>query len=182
MASKIKVDTLETANGSGTIALSNQLSGMTGASMPSGSVIQVVNFQTGNAVTTTATRGLNDSIPDSGEGAEFFTLAITPTSATSKLKIDVHFQGHHSASAVCVVWLHQDSGSYAIAAGKTETSADTDRCISFSHYMTAGTTNATTFKVRGGGNNAGTFAMNGRPSRVYGGKLSSSITITEIQG
>ncbi len=55
MASKIKVDTLETANGSGTIALSNQLSGMTTASlpalgsaqMPSGSVLQVINVTYG---------------------------------------------------------------------------------------------------------------------------------------
>ena len=50
MASKIKVDQLETADGSGTIALQNQLSGMTTASlpalgsaqMPTGSVLQVV--------------------------------------------------------------------------------------------------------------------------------------------
>ena len=35
MASKIKVDQLETADGSGTIALQNQLSGMTTASLPS---------------------------------------------------------------------------------------------------------------------------------------------------
>jgi hypothetical protein len=41
MASKIKVDQLETADGSGTIALQNQLSGMTSASMPTGSVLQV---------------------------------------------------------------------------------------------------------------------------------------------
>jgi hypothetical protein len=34
MASKIKVDTLETADGSGSIALSNQFSGMTVASLP----------------------------------------------------------------------------------------------------------------------------------------------------
>jgi hypothetical protein len=34
MASKIKVDTLETADGTGSIALSNQLSGMTVASLP----------------------------------------------------------------------------------------------------------------------------------------------------
>ena len=34
MASKIKVDQLETADGSGTIALQNQLSGMTTASLP----------------------------------------------------------------------------------------------------------------------------------------------------
>ena len=34
MASKIKVDQLETADGTGTIALQNQLSGMTTASLP----------------------------------------------------------------------------------------------------------------------------------------------------
>ena len=51
MASKIKVDELETVDGSGTIALQNQLSGMTTASlpalgaaqMPTGSVLQVVS-------------------------------------------------------------------------------------------------------------------------------------------
>ena len=39
MASKIKVDELETADGSGTIALQNQLSGMTGVSLPTGSIV-----------------------------------------------------------------------------------------------------------------------------------------------
>ena len=34
MASKIKVDQLETADGTGTIVLQNQLSGMTTASLP----------------------------------------------------------------------------------------------------------------------------------------------------
>ena len=41
MTSKLKTDILETVSGSGTIALTNQLSGMTSASMPAGSVIQV---------------------------------------------------------------------------------------------------------------------------------------------
>jgi len=51
MTSKLKTDVLETVSGSGTIALTNQLSGMTTASlpaltaaqMPSGSVIQVAS-------------------------------------------------------------------------------------------------------------------------------------------
>ena len=43
MTSKLKTDVLETVSGSGTIALTNQLSGMTSASVPSGSVIQVAN-------------------------------------------------------------------------------------------------------------------------------------------
>ena len=34
MASKIKVDQIQTADGTGTIALQNQLSGMTTASLP----------------------------------------------------------------------------------------------------------------------------------------------------
>ena len=50
MASKIKVDQIQTADGTGTIALQNQLSGMTTASlpalgsaqMPTGSLLQVV--------------------------------------------------------------------------------------------------------------------------------------------
>ena len=54
MASKIKVDELETTDGSGTIALQNQLSGMTTSSLPSvllssqmptGSVLQVVPYK-----------------------------------------------------------------------------------------------------------------------------------------
>ena len=87
MASKIKVDTLETANGSGTIALSNQLSGMTTASlpalgsaqMPSGSVLQVVNATYSTAVTTN-----NNTFISSG-----ITASITPSSTSSK--IWVHF-------------------------------------------------------------------------------------------
>ena len=77
MTSKLKTDVLETGSGSGTIALNNQLSGMTAASMPSGSVVQVVNgttnIQTGSATTTYATTGL--------------TATITPTSTSSKILV-----------------------------------------------------------------------------------------------
>ena len=48
--------------------------------------------------------------------------------------------------------------------------------------MTAGTGSSTTFKVRAGGQNAGTTTFNGNVSaRKYGGVLLSSLTITEIQ-
>jgi len=77
MASKIKVDTLETANGSGTIALSNQLSGMTSASVPAGSVIQVVSATVATATSTTSTSFVNTPL----------TASITPTSTSSKILI-----------------------------------------------------------------------------------------------
>ena len=54
MASKIKVDQIQTADGTGTIALQNQLSGLTNASMPTGSVLQVVSVANGTKVTSTS--------------------------------------------------------------------------------------------------------------------------------
>ena len=64
MTSKLKTDVLETVSGSGTIALTNQLSGMTSASvplldhtkMPAGSVLQVIQTSSHNAqISTTST-------------------------------------------------------------------------------------------------------------------------------
>ena len=47
--------------------------------------------------------------------------------------------------------------------------------------MTAGTTSATTFKVRIGGNSSVTVTLNGQSgARRLGGVASSSITITEV--
>jgi hypothetical protein len=52
----------------------------------------------------------------------------------------------------------------------------------FTHYMAAGTTSATTFKVRIGAVTSGTITFNGIGSaRKLGGVLASSITITEIK-
>tara|TARA_R110000850_G_scaffold180056_1_gene305739 strand:+ start:499 stop:1062 length:564 start_codon:yes stop_codon:yes gene_type:complete len=78
MTSKLKTDILETVSGSGTIALTNQLSGMTDASMPSGSVVQVKNFAlTATFVMTTASTWTDTTL----------VLSITPSSTASKILI-----------------------------------------------------------------------------------------------
>ena len=77
MASKIKVDQIQTADGSGTIALQNQLSGMTSASMPTGSVIQVAESGSWDTSQTTST-----SFVDSNAFINF-----TPTATSSKVFI-----------------------------------------------------------------------------------------------
>tara|TARA_B110000858_G_scaffold120545_1_gene137643 strand:+ start:161 stop:709 length:549 start_codon:yes stop_codon:yes gene_type:complete len=76
MASKIKVDQIQTGDGTGTIALQNQLSGMTSASMPSGHILQMVQATIGTATTTTT----NGSWIDTAS-----LLAITPSSTSSKI-------------------------------------------------------------------------------------------------
>ena len=78
MASKVKVDQLETLDGTGTIALQNQLSGMTGVSMPSGHILQMVQTQ---IATTTSTSSLLSFVDTSS------LLAITPSATSSKILV-----------------------------------------------------------------------------------------------
>ena len=150
--------------------------------IPSG-VIQVVNFTTTAVQTGTTIFVRDDTIPQNTEGFEIMTLAITPTSASSKLFIQVNFGASYSVTTELQGGLFQDSTANALAAtGTFQTTSTQIGIVSFNHFMTAGTTSATTFKVRAGGNNAGTMTINGvSGSRNYGGVYSSTITIMEIK-
>ena len=153
-----------------------------------GMALQVLNTQTGAVNTGSVVIPDVDSIPQNDEGDEYMTLAITPASATNNLKIDVviHLSNTASGGADMVAALFQDSTANALACGWIQpdgTSNDTPKIIAFTHFMAAGTTSATTFKVRAGCDAVGTTTFNGVSSgRLYGGVLASSITITEIQG
>ena len=165
---------------------SSSISGLAavgGLSSPqTGSVIQVVNITTGAVATGTTTIPQDDTIPQNTEGTEFMTLSITPTSATSKLRIDVVVNGAGSATNSWIVALFQDSTANALAAISYNIAANNvAETAAFTYYMTAGTTSSTTFKVRGGLVGAGTYTFNGQSSaRLLGGVMASSITITEI--
>ena len=147
-----------------------------------GSVLQVVNYQTGAVATGAGTIPQDNTIPQITEGTEYMTLAITPTSATSKLRIDVVVNGAASASNSYLVALFQDSTVNALAAINHNVAANNVAVdAKFTHYMTSGTTNSTTFRVRAGCATAGTFTFNGQSAgQLMGGVMASSITITEI--
>ena len=153
----------------------------TAANALSGSVIQVVNTQTGTPSTGTTAIPNDDTIPQNTEGDQYMSLAITPTNASNKLRIEVFVQGACSAENRLNAALFQDSTAGALAAGSGGSSADNGGCVAFSYYMVAGTTSATTFKVRAGGS-SGTFTFNGiGATGRFGGVMASSITITEIK-
>jgi hypothetical protein len=84
MASKIKVDQIQTADGTGTIALQNQLSGMTSASMPTGSVLQVKQAYKTDTFTTTAS---------SDTDITGLSVSITPSSTSSKILVTSNVSG-----------------------------------------------------------------------------------------
>lgn len=147
-----------------------------------GQVVQVVNTQSGAVATGTTILPADDSIPQQTEGVEVMTLAVTPTNATHKLKIEVVVFFGNSVNNWMTAALFQDATAGALAAGEHHVNAGLIRQITFTHYMTAGTTSATTFKVRIGGDAAGTTTLNGVTSaRLMGGVMASSITITEVR-
>lgn len=148
-----------------------------------GSIVQVVNTQTGAVSTGTTDWNFDDSIPQSSEGDQFMSLAITPTSATNKLKISVVAYLSIAGGTQIGCALFQDSTADALCAGGYESATAGDlKCVTFTHYMTSGTTSATTFKFRAGVPGSETLTFNGTSgSRLFGGVISSSITIEEIK-
>ena len=172
MASKIKVDTLETANGSGTIALSNQLSGMTGASMPSGSVLQVVNFSVADTTQSTSATWADTST----------TLAITPSSTSSKILVQANINGLDKSAANTWLALRLVKGSTTLIqfegqAGYTAATSIASVAGSSTSYLDSpSSTSAVTYKVQ----------MKNSPATgtVYIGSsvAISTITLMEIQG
>ena len=139
-----------------------------------GKVLQVVHTESGAVATTTTVMPFDDTINTSSEGGEFFTLAITPANVSNKLIIQSVLHYSHSAgSTFCTANLYQDSTAASISTiGTTMERTATDQTrINGLHYMTAGTTSATTFKIRAGGNSGG---------RKGGGTLLSGMTIWEL--
>ena len=154
-----------------------------GALTVAGRVAQVVNTTTGAVATGTTTLPADDTIPQITEGNEFITRSITPTNASSTLVIEVSIVvAHGVAGTTLTCALFQDATANALAAvAEGYSTADNMLIFSFRHVMVAGTTSATTFRVRAGAGAAGTMTFNGTATvRRFGGVMSSSIVITEF--
>lgn len=145
-------------------------------------LLQSVSTVTGAVATGTTTIPMDDTIPQSTEGDQYMSLAITPKRSNSTLRIDVTWIGSASVNSQVTAALFQDSTANALAASASEviTGNQTVIILRFSYVMTSGTTSATTFKVRAGMAGAGTTTFNGRSTaRLLGGVMASSIVIHE---
>lgn len=154
----------------------------TAANALAGSVVQVVNTQSGAVATGSTIMPVDDTIPQNTEGDEYLTHTITPTSATNKLRIDVVLSVESSASVESACALFQDSTAGALAGIIKYLGINESNEFCFTHFMDAGTTSATTFKVRAGPGSTGTLTINGEATnRRLGGVMASSLTVTEIK-
>lgn len=158
-----------------------QITTGTGLSVAAGSVVQIVNTETGAVATGTTDIPDDDTIPQITEGDEYMTLAVTPTSATNKLKTDVVAFWDVSDNVTVITALYIGTTANAVAAGYYRGYSNNNKQINFSHFMDAGTTGAMTFRVRIGCVGS-TITFNGYSgARKLGGVMASSVTITEIK-
>ena len=124
----------------------------------------------------------DDTIPQNTEGDQYMQLAITPTNASNKLLINVVFVGYTSLTGNNIIALFQDTTANALSSSFNYTSGALAWSLSIQYVMAAGTTSATTFKVRAGTTSGGTLTFNGEAAaRKLGGVSGSSMTITEIK-
>ncbi len=150
---------------------------------PTGSIVQSVRTTDTTHQTGTGTIPLDNTKPQNTEGDQILSRTITPKSPSNKLRVNISVCANHSAANhVIILALFKDSDADCIAAQPFFTaSANGPTPHSFSFEMDAGTLSQITFKVRIGGDVAGTWAINGNSSTGwFNGTIPSSITIDEI--
>lgn len=156
----------------------------TAANALSGSVIQTVATTYTGVGTGTTAIPFDDTIPQITEGVEYMTQAITPNNASNTLIITANamLTGSNQADNSSVA-LFQDATANALAAkGWSSASSGRPSSVTLVHKMAAGTTSATTFRIRAGGSDTQTITFNGTAGgRIYGGIVISSIVIQEIK-
>jgi hypothetical protein len=158
----------------------NQLFGP-GVKLP-GDIVQSIFNPTGAVATGTTVIPFDDTVPQNTEGDQYMSQAVTPKSAANMLRVRVMVIGSTTVSDAFTATLFQDSGANALAAS-TSFAATAMAQAYLAYEARAATTAATTFKVRAGGNNAGTLTFNGfSGGRIYGGAMASFIAIDEIMG
>ena len=128
----------------------------------------------------------DDTIPQITEGVDCAVdTAITPDSASNILVIQGQINGSTNSSGDVNYALFQDSTANALAAWKVESSnasANHFDAFPFTYVMLAGTTSATTFRVRfaGPSGTANTYVNGGQSSgRKFGGVSRCVLTVTE---
>lgn len=146
-----------------------------------GVCVQRVSTETGAVASGSTTMPSDDTIPQNTEGDQYMSLAITPNNTNNILMISVIVMSSSSAIQNETAAIFQDSTAGALAAFNSPVyAAGNAGCFAFNHIMTAGTTSATTFKVRVGRQTSGTITFNGSSgARLLGGAMASSIIITE---
>lgn len=182
----LKQDTLTAArtwtlpDATGTVALTSDVDA-------TGRVLQTAfSIYTQNTSCTTKIP-LDDTIPQNTEGDELVTCAITPKSATSKLRIEVMtgpLSPAANSAAIIIAAIFRDDIANAVGATYVANNSSNIGQLQASLIceVTSGALTATTFKLRlGPSATSAKVTVNGNSgSRFLGGTMGVTMTVTEI--
>lgn len=143
-------------------------------------VAQIQTFQTGTVALGTTVIPADNTIPQITEGDQYFSLAFTPTNASSTLEIDVQWIGSNGAGSTTTVALFEVGTANALAAAGHAPGSLSLMSVPLKHLVSAGSTSARTYTVRAGSSSGSTLTFNGvSAGQFYGGIIGSRITVKE---
>tara|TARA_R110002020_G_scaffold473622_1_gene703180 strand:+ start:375 stop:908 length:534 start_codon:yes stop_codon:yes gene_type:complete len=149
-----------------------------------GKVVQVVNTISASMSTGTTALPADTSIPQITEGDEYLTRAITPTNSSNLLYIVVNAMlSNNSEENIVMALFNTDkhSTNAQATAPSYEASNTSPNMLTLAYYVAAGTTSATTWRMRAGGHGGGTTTFNGSNGTAsYSTAGLSTMTIWEI--
>lgn len=147
-----------------------------------GQRVQMAVSTTGAVATGVTTIPEDDTIPQSAEGDQYMSQAITPTSAANVLLVSAQGHFRNTAANFFNMSLFQDANANALATTYSGSVGSNDiEASRIELPVLAGITVPTTFKIRGGKTTAGTTTFNGTVgARLFGGVFNSYLKIEEI--
>lgn len=148
-----------------------------------GQVVQSVRLVDGAVATGSTVIPFDDTIPQSSEGDQYMSLALTPQSALNL--IEVRAVGFFASSIIdnWIAALFRDTGADAVRAmsSRSQAAGSPFAPANLEYRIVAGAVATTTFKLRAGPASAGTLTFNGSVAgRRLGGVFNSRMEIQEI--
>ena len=150
-----------------------------GGGASAGQIIQVLQNTYATSASLTTNLPVDNTIPQSSEGTQILSQAITPASSSNKILCSVSGECYTNGSAVALF-----RGSTCIAAQVIKPSNNSAVPFAFEFLDSPATASSTTYTVRAGpGSGCNTCQMNGDNSgRLLGGVSFVALTLKEVKG
>jgi hypothetical protein len=147
-------------------------------------VVQYIKTSLTSTLLINAGWAKDNTKPQKTEGVEVYTVTITPTNANNILVIKANAWGSCTNAVWVTLALFQDAGADALntAVGGFVSTVGWPISAELMYSQVAGTTSATTFKVRAGIDTANWY-INGYTAGLnfFGGTSNSYLEIMEIK-
>lgn len=156
-------------------------SNVTGAKVADGFPVNHSYAELATSSTTTTVLPADTSDPQITEGTEILTVSHTPLSATNYLLVEAVAMILPASTYAGVGAIFRDATAAAITAGTTSNDPINPESLKLRVRVVAGSTSATTFRLRVGPGAAGTVRWNGAGAAYFGSIPKTTLTVTEIK-